>query len=76
MDNWEILKEKINEQLKDIRHHSGISGNWNTCGRMYMEVLKMMNAIEKGKQNELVPHNCMWKTKEEIEDIMSDSAAK
>ncbi len=59
--NWDILKEKIQEQLDDINRHRGCSGSWNTCGKMYREVLKMMSAIENGVENELKPDNCIWK---------------
>jgi hypothetical protein len=65
-NNWQKLKDKLNEQISEINEHSGSSGSSNASKRSYYEVLKMMDYIEQGKQNELIPHNCLWKTQEEI----------
>ena len=61
-DNWSILKEKIQEQIKDCKRYGG------RFAVPYYEVLKMMGAIENDTENELVPYNCLWKTKKEIEE--------
>lgn len=61
------------EQLEDIRHKRGSSGNYSTCSRCYNEVLKVMDAIDNDKQNLLHPFNCVWKTDEEIEEIKNES---
>ena len=66
MDNWNILKEKLNEQIADCRKYG------SRFQRPYREVLKMMEAIENGTEDELIPNNCVWKTKEEIEEIYKE----
>ena len=69
MENWELLKQKLNEQLTDIDKHSGASGNWSVCRRIYNEVLNMMTAIEQKRSEELLPFNGVWHTKEEMQHI-------
>ena len=69
MDNWELLKQKLHEQLTDIDKHRGASGNWNVCRRMYNEVLAMMTAIEQKRSENLLPFNGVWHTKEEIQEL-------
>ncbi len=61
---WNILKEKLSEQIEDCKKYG--------CRfqRPYCEVLKMMEAIENGTQDELIPNNCIWKTEEEIKESM------
>ena len=66
MEKWEKLKLKINEQLEDIRNHRGCSGTWTQCANMYHEVLKVMEAIEHGTEDMLVPNNCKFKTRAQI----------
>ena len=66
MNNWEILKEKLNEQIVDCRKYG------SRFQRPYREVLKMMAAIENGTQDELKPCNCSWKTQEEIDKIYKE----
>ena len=66
MNNWEILKEKLNEQIVDCRKYG------SRFQRPYREVLKMMAAIENGTQDELKPCNCSWKTEEEIKKLYKD----
>ena len=66
MDNWEILKEKLNEQIADCRKYG------SRFQRPYREVLKMMAAIENGTQDVLKPCNCSWKTQEEIDKIYKE----
>ena len=69
--HWEKLKSKLNDQLADIRKHGGSSGTWSVCGRMYREVLKVMEAIESGRDSELIPFNCCFKTEKEIKFEMT-----
>lgn len=64
MNNWSILKQKINEQIADCRKYG------SKFQKPYYEVLKMMKAIENGTQDELKPHNCIWKTEEEIKESL------
>lgn len=71
-NNWQKLKDKLNEQISEINEHSGSSGSSNASKRSYYEVLKMMDYIEQGKQNELIPYNCLWKTQEEIAQEVID----
>ena len=66
MNNWEILKQKLDEQIKDCKKYG------YRFQRPYREVLKMMDAIEKGTQDELKPNNCLWKTEEEIKRIKDE----
>ena len=66
MDNWSILKEKINEQLADCKKYG------SRFPVPYREVLKMMEAIENGTQDELKPYNCVWRTEEEIKTSRDD----
>lgn len=60
---WNILKRKLDAQIEDCGKYGG------RFQRPYREVLKMMEAIENGTEDELIPNNCVWKTKEEIEEI-------
>lgn len=76
MNNWDKLKLKINEQLTDIKNHSSYSGNWRTYGRVYLDVLKLMKAVEDGTADDLIPHNCLWKTKEELDNELSGTNNK
>ena len=66
------LKERLGEQLADIKKHYGSSGNWGTCSRCYREVLKLIDAIEKGTDRNLKVWNCGWHTEEEIKRILSN----
>lgn len=66
MDNWNILKEKLNEQIVDCGKYG------SRFQKPYREVLKMMTAIENGTQDKLKPNNCLWKTDEEIKKIMEE----
>lgn len=59
---WNILKEKINEQIVDCKKYG------SRFQRPYYEVLKMMNAIENGTEDTLIPNNCVWKTEKEINE--------
>lgn len=68
--HWQKLKEKLNAQLVDIARHSGSSGTWQVCARMYREVLKVMSAIETGEEDCLIPFNCCFKTQEEIKEVL------
>ena len=60
MEKWDILKEKLNEQIADSNRYGF------RFSRPYREVLKMMTAIENGTQDTLKPNNCLWKTEEEL----------
>ena len=64
MENWQVLKDRINMQLEDCRKHRGCSGNWNTVARIYAEVLNDMERIETGTQDNYVPFNGVWELKE------------
>ena len=64
-NNWKTLRNMLLEQLEDIRHKRGSSGNYSTCSKCYNEVLKVMDAIDNNTQNLLHPFNCVWKTDEE-----------
>ena len=66
MDNWEVLKKMLEEQIVDCRHYG------SRFQRPYREVLKVMKAIEEGKQDELKPNNCTWKTQEEIDKFYKE----
>lgn len=66
MENWKILKEKLNEQIADCRKYG------SRFQRPYREVLKMMTAIENGTQDDLIPNNCQWKTEDEIKELYKD----
>lgn len=61
MDNWERLKERLREQISDCNKHRGASGNWGTSARLYGEVLREMNRIENGNENDFKPMNGLWK---------------
>ena len=63
---WIMLKRKLDEQIEDCGKYG------SRFQRPYREVLKMMTAIENGTEDELIPNNCVWKTKEEIEEIYKD----
>ena len=67
-DNWNILKEKIQEQIKDCKRYG------SRFSVPYYEVLKMMDSIENGTENELVPYNCLWKKKSELNNIEEDES--
>lgn len=69
---WNKLREKICDQLSDIGKHKGCSGSWGVSGRMYREVLKVMDAIEHGTEDELIPFNACFKTEEEIQELCRD----
>lgn len=69
---WEKLRDKIEAQLEDISRHGGASGTNGTCYRIYREVLKMMDAIDLGSEDTLLPYNCVWKTESEIKEIRED----
>ena len=71
-NNWEILKERIREQISDCNKHRGASGNWGTCARLYGEILREMNRIENGHEKDFVPFNGLWKTKDEINAIVNE----
>ena len=58
-EDWNILKEKLDEQIADCRRYG------SRFQRPYREVLKVMDAIENGTQDDLMPYNCTWKTVEE-----------
>lgn len=45
-NNWKTLRSMLLEQLEDIRHKRGCSGNYSTCSNCYNEVLKVMDAID------------------------------
>ncbi len=66
MDNWNILKEKLNEQIKDCGRYG------SRFQKPYYEVLKVMEAIEKGRQDNLKPYNCLWKTEKEINELRKE----
>lgn len=70
MDNWIKLKEKLGEQLADIKKYRGSSGNWGVCRKCYLDVLKLMEYIENGEEDTLKAWNCGWHTEEEIERIL------
>lgn len=72
-NNWKTLRSMLLEQLEDIRHKRGCSGNYSTCSKCYNEVLKVMDAIDNNTQNLLHPFNCVWKTDEEMEEIKNES---
>ena len=72
-NNWKTLRNMLLEQLEDIRHKRGSSGNYSTCSKCYNEVLKVMDAIDNNTQNLLHPFNCVWKTDEEMEEIKNES---
>lgn len=55
----------LNEQIVDCRKYGS-----SRFQRPYYEVLKVMEAIENGTQDELKPNNCVWKTEEEIKEYM------
>ena len=67
-DNWSILKEKIEEQIKDCKKYG------SRFSIPYYEVLKMMDAIENGTENEFVPNNCLWKLKSELNNTEEDES--
>ena len=54
--NWTVLKKKLDEQLEDIKKHSGPSGNWGVCR----------------KEDQLKAWNGGWHTEEEIEEILKN----
>ena len=72
-ENWQTLRERINEQLTDCCKHSGCSGNWGICARLYKEVLKEMDRIEGGTQSEYAPFNGVWHTNEEIAELSKNN---
>lgn len=72
-NNWKTLRNMLLEQLEDIRHKRGSSGNYSTCSKCYNEVLKVMDAIDNNTQNLLHPFNCVWKTDEEMKEIKNKS---
>lgn len=72
-NNWKTLRNMLLEQLEDISHKRGSSGNYSTYSKCYNEVLKVMDAIDTNTQNLLHPFNCVWKTDEEIEEIKNES---
>lgn len=71
-DQLTRLKERLVEQLADIKKHYGSSGNWSTCSRCYREVLRLIDAIENGTDKGLKAWNCGWHTEEEINRILSN----
>ena len=72
-NNWKTLRSMLLEQLEDIRHKRGCSGNYSTYSKCYNEVLKVVDAIDNNTQNLLHPFNCVWKTDEEMEEIKNES---
>ena len=57
----------LNEQIEDVKQY-----HERTFNPAYREVLKVMEAIEQGTEDILIPYNCMWKTKEYIEQIKKE----
>jgi hypothetical protein len=70
--NWTVLKKKLDEQLEDIKKHSGSSGNWGVCRKCYLGVKKLMEYVEHGEEDQLKAWNGGWHTEEEIEEILKN----
>ena len=62
MENWDILKERLTEQIEDCRKHAGSSGSWNVITRAYRAVLCEMERIEDGTYKDYKPMNGLWGT--------------
>lgn len=62
MENWNILKERLTEQIEDCRKHEGSSGSWNVITRVYRAVLGEMERIENGTYADYKPMNGLWGT--------------
>ena len=62
MENWNILKERLTEQIEDCRKHVGSSGSWNALTRAYNAVLDEMERIENGTYTDYKPMNGLWGT--------------
>ena len=60
--NWTVLRKKLDEQLDDIKKHSGSSGNWGVCRKCYLDVMKLMRYIENGEEDTLKAWNGRWRT--------------
>ena len=72
-NNWQTLKDKLNEQISEIIRVNGTIGPWGSCGQGYLEVLNMMHHIEEGIQDDLIPYKSTWYTEGDIEaDLLEE----
>lgn len=69
-ENWNKLKSRLEEMLDEFKHYQGRSGSYNAARNTYQNVLKLMNAIERGTDEDLKIFDGTFKTQEEIDKLL------